>query len=44
MLLVDIHGPLYDGRWQFMVAIKLSKKQEALHFLITIPWQMCQYN
>ena len=42
MLWVDIHGPLYDGRWQPIVAIKLSKKWEALYFLITITWQMCQ--
>ena len=42
MLWVDIHGHLYDGRWQPMVAIKLSKEQEALHFLITITWQICQ--
>ena len=42
MLWVDIHGHLYDGRWQPMVAKKLSKEWRVLHFLITIMWQMCQ--
>ena len=34
MLWANIHGPLYHGRWQPLVAIKLSKKWEALFFLI----------
>ena len=42
MLWVDIHGYLYDRRWQPMVAIKLSEEWGGLAFLITIMWQMCQ--
>ena len=41
MLWEDIHGHLHDGRWQPMVAIKLSKEWGVLHFLITVTWHMC---
>ena len=33
MLQVDIHGHLYVGKWQPIMAIKLSKDQGILHFL-----------
>ena len=42
MLWAHTHGPLYHGRWQPMVAIKLLNKWEALYYLITFTWQICQ--
>ena len=30
---LDVHGHLYVGKWQPIVAIKLSKDQGVLHFL-----------
>ena len=33
------HGPLYAGRWQPIVAIKLSKKWETWFFLTSFIWQ-----
>ena len=33
MLQVDIHGHLYVGKWQPIMATKLSKAQGVLHFL-----------
>ena len=41
MLWADIHGPLYHGRLQPIEAIKVSKKWEALYYLITFMRQIC---